>query len=204
MRLLIISGTPKTEGITFSFVKAAEHTANELGIKTEVIRLAGMHLTKCKMCDDGWGICFSEHRCEFGDDDGFNTLQEKVNDADAFVYITPVYWGEISEEMKIFIDKLRRCQATKQWDKREDEVSFHKGKPSIIVAVAGGGGGGITSTFSDLERAITQMSGDEWPRENAGIFDYIGVNRWNQSYKKEALKSAVTNMFHCWKALPNG
>jgi len=196
MKLLIISGTPKTGGITYSFVKAAEDTANELGIDAEVIRLSGMNLLKCKMCEDGWGICFSEHRCMFGDKDGFNALQDKMKSADAFVYLTPVYWGEVSEEMKIFIDKFRRCQATKQWDSRESEVSFHKGKPSIIVAVAGGGGGGITSTFMQLEHAIGHMSGDAWPRENSGVFDLIGVNRWNQVYKREALKAAITAMFN--------
>jgi multimeric flavodoxin WrbA len=194
MKLLIISGTPKTDGITHSFVKAAEETANELGVKAEVVRLSDMNLEKCKMCSDGWGICFTGHLCEFGDKDGFNALQEKVKTANAFVYLSPVYWGEVSEEMKIFVDKLRRCQATKQWDSREDEISFHKDKPSIIVAVAGGGGGGITSTFVGLERAIEHMGGDKWPRENAGIFDFIGVNRWNQSYKLETLKAAITSL----------
>jgi len=194
MKLLIISGTPKTDGITYSFVQAAKETADELGVEAEVLRLSGMDLSKCKMCDDGWGICFSEHKCIFGDADGFNELQKKVQAADAYVYLTPVYWGEISEELKIFMDKLRRCQATKQWDSREEEVSFHKGKPSIMVAVAGGGGGGIVTTFADIERAIAQMSGDEWPRESSGIFDYIAVNRWNQDYKRDALKAAITAM----------
>ena len=200
MKLIIISGTPKTEGLTYSFIKAAEETANGLGIDTEVIRLPEKNLLKCKMCDDGWGFCFFEHRCLFGDKDGFNALQEKIKNANGLLYITPVYWGEISEEMKIFMDKLRRCQATKQWDKRESEVSFHKGKPSIIVAVAGGGGGGITSTFFQLEQAILQMGGDAWPRENAGIFDLIAVNRWNQEYKREALKTAVTSLIKAFES----
>jgi hypothetical protein len=114
-----------------------------------------------------------------------------------------VYWGEVSEEMKIFMDKFRRCQATKQWDRREDEVSFIKGKPSIIVAVAGGGGGGITSTFAQMERAIGHMSGDSWPRESAGIFDFIGVNRWNQAYKRETLKAALSVLFkYCKDSKP--
>jgi len=201
MKLLIISGTPKTEGITYSFVKTAEETAAALNINAETIRLAGMNITKCRMCGDGWGICFREHRCIFGDKDGFNGLQKKVHEADAYVYITPVYWGEISEELKIFIDKLRRCQATKQWDSREDEVSFHKDKPSIVVAAAGGGGGGILSAFEDMERAITQMSGDGWPRETAGMFDWIAVNRWNQEYKRETLRAAITKMVQ-YQVLP--
>ena len=195
MKLLIISGTPKTEGITYSFVEAALETADGLGIEAEVIRLAGEKLEKCRMCGDGWGVCFNEHYCKFGEQDGFAELQKKVADASAYLYITPVYWGEISEEMKIFIDKLRRCEATKQWDDRESEKSCLIGKPSIIVANAGGGGGGIVSTFADLERAIVQMSGDAWPREVSGIFDYIAVNRWNQDYKRETLKSAITQMY---------
>jgi len=197
-KILIISGTPKTDGVTFSFVKAAEEQVSKLGHKAQVVRLAGLGLTKCAMCNDGWGICFKEHKCVFGDKDGFNELQLAVRDADAYIYITPVYWGEISEEMKLFIDKLRRCQATKQWDEREDEVSFLKGKPSILVAVAGGGGGGIITAFEDLERAITQCGGNERPREKAGVFDYIAVNRWNQELKREALKASIGEMVGCF------
>ena len=99
MKLLIVNGTPKTDGLCYSFVTAAEETAAELSADAEAVRLSGMNLAKCKMCDDGWGICFGEHRCAFGDKDGFNELQKKVGDADALVYLTPVYWGETSEEM---------------------------------------------------------------------------------------------------------
>lgn len=202
MKLLIISGTPKTDGVTYSFVKVAEDTIAELGMEAEVIRLAGMNLTKCKMCGDGWGICFKEHYCVFGKNDGFSELQEKVKEADAYIYITPVYWGEISEELKIFVDKMRRCEATKQWDDRKEEVSFFAGKPSLLVAVAGGGGGGIVSCFADLERAIAQWSGDSWPREKAGIFDFVAVNRWNQEYKRETLKAAIKEMVKYYSSEP--
>jgi multimeric flavodoxin WrbA len=192
MNILIISGTPKTDGITHSFVQAAEETITALGHEAETLPLSRLPLAKCQMCDDGWGICFKSHRCLH--DDPFNAAQEKVQHADAYIYITPVYWGEVSEDMKIFLDKLRRCQATKQWDDREEEVSFLKGKPSILVTNAGGGGGGILTALADIERAIAQMSGDQWPREKGGIFDYIAVNRWNQDYKREAFKAAIRAM----------
>jgi len=200
MKLLIINGTPKLDGVCYSFVTAAEEIASELTIDFETIRLSSEKLMKCIMCDGGWGVCFKDHYCIFGADDGFTGLQKKVQEADLYVYITPVYWGEISEEMKIFLDKLRRCEATKQWDKRENEVSYHKGKGSILVASAGGGGGGTLSALEQLERAIVQMGGDEWPREQDGIFDYIAVNRWNQEYKRKALKSAIKN----WVAIHRG
>jgi len=199
MKLLIVSGTPKTYGLTYSFVEKAEETAKELGIEAETIHLSGMNLMKCKMCDGGWGVCFYEHYCIFGDKDGFNELQKKVQNADAFIYVTPVYWGEMSEELKLFMDKLRRCQATKQWDSREEEISYLKDKPSIVVAAAGGGGGGCPSAFLHMERAIGAAGGDNWPKEHAGLFDFIAVNRWNKEYKKTALKEAIATMLNFWQ-----
>jgi len=195
MKLLIVSGTPKTYGLTYSFVEQAKTSADELGIESEVIDLSQMNLAKCRMCDGGWGVCFYDHYCAFGDKDGFNELQKKVEAADAFVFITPVYWGEMSEELKLFTDKLRRCQATKQWDSREEEVSYLKGKPSIMVAAAGGGGGGCPSAFLHMERAVGAAGGDNWPKEHAGLFDFIAVNRWNKNYKKVALNEAIKMMY---------
>jgi hypothetical protein len=63
------------------------------------------------------------------------------------------------------------------------------------VAAAGGGGGGITSTFVAMDRAVDQL-GEHTGHMNgtAGVFDYIAVNRWNQVYKREALKAAVAEM----------
>ena len=200
-KILILSGTPKIEGITYSFVKTAEETAKEIGLEYETVALSQIGLQKCKMCKDGWGICFKEHVCQFNET--FNILQEKVKQADAFIYISPVYWGEISEDMKIFLDKLRRCQATKQWDSREEEVSYHKDKPSIIVVNAGGGGGGILTAFQDIERAVSQMGGDSWPKYKAGICDFIAVNRWNQEYKRESLRAAIKIMKNYAKTDPS-
>ena len=194
-KLLIVNATPKKDGLCYSFVETAKEVADNLGLEAEVIRLAGFGLQKCIMCHDGWGICFKEHRCIFGEKDGFASLQKSVADAHAIVYITPVYWGEISEELKIFWDKLRRCESTKQWNGKEDIVSSHKNKPSIIVAAAGGGGGGIPSTFVAMERAVDQL-GEHSGCANGtmGVFDYIAVNRWNQEYKRDALKAAIAEM----------
>jgi len=194
-KLLIVNATPKTDGLTYSFVEAAEESAKSLGLEAETLRLSSLNLQKCAMCYDGWGICFKEHRCIFGDKDGFDDVQKTIASADAYVYVSPVYWGEYSEELKVFWDKLRRCETTKQWDDKNDVESGHKNKPAIIVAVAGGGGGGILSTLTAMERAVDQVGSHSGSQNGtAGIFDYIGVNRWNQTYKREALKAAIAEM----------
>ena len=194
-KILIVNATPKNDGLCFSFVETAKETTESLGLEADVLRLARLGLGKCQMCHDGWGICFKEHRCVLGDKDGFSGLQQRVASADAFVYVTPVYWGEYSEDLKIFWDRLRRCETTKQWNGKDDVVSFHKNKPSIIIASAGGGGGGIATTLVAMERAVDQL-GEHCGLQNgrSGVFDYIAVNRWNQVYKREALRAAITEM----------
>jgi len=192
MNLLILSGTPKKDGLSHSLAAAAYEAAKSLNAGAEILQLTG--LSTCHMCGDGWGTCSKLHTCEFGNEDGFNEYREKVKWADGFVLITPVYWGEVSEGMKTFLDKLRRCEGSKNWDENERGSSFFVGKSSILVASAGGGGGGITSAFQQMERAVTHMGGTSYPYDVYGFFDYIAVNRWNQEYKREALKTAVTSM----------
>ena len=194
MKVLIISGSPRSEGICHSLVEAALDSSKETGAEAEVIKLSSHKLEQCKMCGEGWGTCRSEHRCQHGDSDGFNMLQEKFSKADAFVFITPVYWGDVSEAFKGFFDKLRRCQASKRWSENENTKSFFTDKPSILVASAGGSGNGIINTLTQMERAIVHMGGDGMPKEEKGIYDYIAVNRWNKDYKLEALKASVASM----------
>ena len=192
MKLLVISGTPKEDGLCHSLVSTAVESAKACGSEAKVITLTS--LTACRMCNDGWGTCSSKHECEFGEDDGFNSYQKDVQWADGFIFVTPVYWSEVSEGMKTFIDRLRRCQATKSWG-AENVSSFFNGKSSILVASAGGGGGGITNALAQMERAVSHMGGTGYPYDKEwGFYDYIAVNRWNQNYKRDALRSAVTSM----------
>ena len=194
MKLLIVYGSPKKEGICHSFLNAALDTANSAGAEAVVLKLSEEKIDQCRMCGDGWGSCRSEHKCQHGDKDSFNALQEKFEEADAFVFISPVYWGDMSEAFKNFFDKLRRCQATKRWNEDENIKSFFTDKPSILVASAGGSGNGILNALTQMERAIVHMGGDNMPKEQKGIYDYIAVNRWNKEYKLEALKASVSAM----------
>jgi len=57
--------------------------------------------------------------------DDFQSLREKINGADALVFSTPVYFGDISESAKSFLDRWRRCETSKH------EASPLKGKRII-------------------------------------------------------------------------
>ena len=179
MKVLIISGTPKTEGLSCSCVNAVYEGLADAGSSVELIRISDEKLSSCVMCDEGWGDCLKLHTCRFGND-GFTNIQKKIAEANAIAIVTPVYWGDMSEAMKGFFDKFRRCEAT-----RGDEGAL-AGKPVLLVVSPGGSGNGMISCLEQLERLCHHL--------HAKIFDYIGVNRWNREYKLMSIKAASKAM----------
>jgi multimeric flavodoxin WrbA len=176
VKVLIVSGTPKHEGLNHSCVQSAREGVESSGSDCEIVNLHDAKLKICAMCNDGWGTCREDHVCCFGDD-GFTAIQEKIAAASALIFITPVYWGDMTEAMKVFFDRYRRCEATK------GDNSALRGKQVLLVASPGGTGNGMVSCFEQMERLCRHL--------RAEIFDYVGVNRWNAEYKLVTIKAAA-------------
>ena len=179
MKVVIIAGTPKKEGLSCATVDAALEGVQDGGAEGEVIRLCNYSLIRCAMCNDGWGTCYDKHTCIYGDD-GFSAVQQKLKEADAVILATPVYWGEMTEVMKAFFDRFRRCEATKKED------GALAGKPVLLIASPGGSGNGLLSCQQQMERLCQHL--------HAKIFDFVGVNRWNKEYKLVAIRAAAEAM----------
>jgi multimeric flavodoxin WrbA len=175
MKVVVLSGTPKSEGLSASCVTAATTGVEKAGASVVVIDLCKTSIERCKVCGDGWGICRNEHVCAYGED-GFNEVSKEIAEADALVIQTPVYWGETSEVLKSFLDRFRRCEALK-------ENTALTGKEVLLIAAPGGSGNGLLTCLGQMERAVQHMRGH--------VFDYIGVNRWNQEYKLKAIEAAA-------------
>ena len=178
MRVLIFSSSPNTDGLTAACAAAALEGIQQADGEAEEIRLNDLKIGSCAACDDGWGTCRNEHICDVFDD--FQTLHEQTLNADAYVFVTPVYWGDLSESMKAFADRLRRCEAS-----RGEESGFFQ-KPVIMVAAAGGSGNGMITCLASLERWIQHVHARKW--------DFIPVNRWNREYKLNTIRSASDAM----------
>ena len=173
MRIAILSGNPKTEGLTQSIINAVKVGAQEGGAEVDEIRLCDLGLQACRVCDDGWGVCRSEHYCAYGSD-GFDQVRARLRASDAIVIASPVYWWETTEALKSFLDRLRRCEF--------NQTETLRGKQVLLIAVPGGSGNGMLSCFEQMERFCRHTG--------AVVFDYIGVNRWNSDYKRAAAEAA--------------
>jgi multimeric flavodoxin WrbA len=178
MKVLLISASPNTDGLTAACAAAAAEGVRLAGGEMDEARLNDMNIEMCRACDDGWGGCRSEHCCDTDDD--FQGLHQRVLAADAYILVTPVYWGEMSEVAKAFTDRLRRCEATLGAESRLAN------KPVIAVAAAGGSGGGMITCLASMERWIQHV--------RARTFDLIPVNRWTREYKLAAIREAGRTM----------
>ena len=177
MKICIVSGNPKKDGLCQSVIDSAKLGATEGRADVDEIRLCDYKLIRCQVCGGGWGPCRNENKCTYGND-GFDDIKERIKSSDAIIIATPVYWGETSESLKSFIDRLRRCEFNGQ------EVL--KNKQVLLIASAGGTGNGLLTCLEQMDRFC----------RNTGliIFDYIAVNRWNSDYKKLSSKTAAFAM----------
>ena len=101
---------PNKMGLTFSCVEVCENKLREQGIEVEHICINKKNIKKCNACGKrGWGICADKHICV--QDDDFNDIYKHMGDFERFIFVTPVYFHEMSESAKTFFDRLKRCDA---------------------------------------------------------------------------------------------
>jgi len=178
MNVLIISASPNTDGLTAACAAAAAQGVAAAGGQAEEVRLNDLDVGLCHACGNGWGACRSEHDCQVLDD--FQALHERVRQADAYILVSPVYFGELSESAKAFADRLRRCEATR------GDASSLANKPVVVVAAAGGGGGGAITCLLSAERWVQHV--------RARVFDLIPITRWTRTHKLTTIQEAARAM----------
>ena len=175
MDVVILSSSPNTDGLTAACAAAVAVGLKKAGVGFTEVRLTDADIGVCQQCDNGWGTCRNENFCKV--EDGFQPLHQRVIKADALAIVTPVYFGEFSESMKAFIDRLRRCEA-----KKPDRNPLG-GRWLLGVAAAGGGGGGTVSCMEQIERFVAHVGMKR--------FDLIGITRWTRTNQLLAIESSA-------------
>lgn len=99
MKLLAIVGSPRPKGNTNYLVEQALGEAAKLGAQTEKIVLSQYKVNPCLGHED----CASYDSCLQKDDASW--ILDKFCQADGVILATPVYWYNVSAQMKAFIDR---------------------------------------------------------------------------------------------------
>ena len=182
MKAIIISGSRNPKGQTAQAIDAVRKGIEATGGEVETVFLPPLTIERCRQCDDdGWGLCRREGRCVIDDD--FADVTVKLQAAAVAVFATPVYFSDLSESLRAFLDRLRRiCRHT-------DGKAGIESTPVIGVCVAGGGGGGAPSCCVSLEKVLATCGLD--------VTDMIPVRRQN-------LESKLTVLEHAGSVLASG
>lgn len=174
MKVVAIIGSRNLKGQTARAVGALAHGVKGVGGECEQIFLPPMKIERCRQCDDnGWGTCRTQGQCVIKDD--FASIVSKINEADAVVFATPVYFGDLSESIRAFLDRLRRtCM-------HESGKQGIAGKKAVGICVAGGGGGGAPNCCVSMERVVSTCGFD--------LMDVVPVRRQNLDMKMDVLET---------------
>lgn len=164
MNILMISGSRNPKGQTAKAANAIIEGIKHAGGTAISVFLPTLKIERCRQCDDdGWGLCHQEGRCIIEDD--FAQLVQSIRSANAVVFATPVYYGDLSESIRAFLDRLRRTCT------HDSGRIIANNKRVIGLCVAGGGGGGAPACCVNLEKVLTTCGFD--------VVDMIPVRRQN-------------------------
>ena len=101
MKVLLINGSPHGKGTTYTALKKAADTLENLGIEAEIFHVEKLSAAciDCRVCKKR-----GDNRCAF--DDSVNRALEKAESADGFIFGTPVHYAAASGLMTAFMDRL--------------------------------------------------------------------------------------------------
>lgn len=139
MKALLVNGSPRPKGCTFTALSELAKTLEENGIETEIIQIGNKDIRGCIACRK----CHStgSGKCIF--DDIVNKVAPKFAEADAFVIGYPVYFASPAGGAVAFLDRL--FFSTLNVDKTM----------KVGAAVVSCRRGGNTATFDMLNKYFT-------------------------------------------------
>ncbi|HEY3421315.1 MAG TPA: flavodoxin family protein [Methanomassiliicoccales archaeon] len=105
MKVLAINGSPRKNGNTAMLLEKALEGARAEGAETEIIHLYDLDFKGCISCFACKRIGGRSYgRCAVKD--GLTSLLEKIPAVDAVIFGSPIYLGNVTGEMKSFLERL--------------------------------------------------------------------------------------------------
>lgn len=102
MKVLLINGSARKDGCTFTALSEAAKSLELNGIETEIIQTGANAIRDCVGC----GACKgNDNGCIFKDDI-VNEVIEKAKSADGFIFGSPVYYAHPSGRILSLMDRL--------------------------------------------------------------------------------------------------
>ena len=137
MKVLLLNGSPRANGCTFTALNEIASVLNAQGIETEILQIGNKPVQDCIGCNG----CAEKGKCVFSGDP-VNEWIEKAKSADGFIFGTPVYYAHPTGRILSAMDRL-----------------FYAGgknfehKPAAVIASARRAG--TTATLDTISKHLT-------------------------------------------------
>lgn len=123
MKVIVFQGSPRKNGNCDILVDEIINSAEENGVEIVKYFLDDLNIEPCHACEH----CGDGIDCKV-DDDGAKLISEML-DADAFVFASPIYYGQMSAQLKTFTDRFYSIS-------RNPQKSL-EGKKAILIFTYG-------------------------------------------------------------------
>lgn len=137
MKALLVNGSPRANGCTFTALTELKKTLEQEGVEVELIQIGNKDIRGCIACRR----CATLGKCVF--DDIVNEVAPKLAECDAFVIGSPVYYASPNGTAVSFMDRL--FFSTGRVDK----------SMKVGASVVSCRRGGNTATFDMLNKYFT-------------------------------------------------
>lgn len=193
MRSLVISGSPRVNGNTAAMAAAFSRGAADAGM-VETFDAVTADIRPCRGCLR----CNLIKRCAINGD-AWDGLSQSIQEADAVVFATPIYFHHVSAPMKAVLDRFRSFVHVRITE-TGTEYSPHAPwkKRIILLAAMGSSDRADAAPVIDLLSFMTRMLG-EGNSFTSVCATRLAVNRQimmgaqelTQLYRKLGLPSAL-------------
>lgn len=100
MKALLICGSPNEKGCTFTALSEVAAVLDKHGIESEMFQIGKAPISGCNACR----ACFKTGKCVVND--RVNELADRLDEFDAIVIGSPVYYAAANGALTAFLDRL--------------------------------------------------------------------------------------------------
>ncbi len=163
MKVLLFNGSPNRAGCTYTALHEVAQQLHKHGIETEIVQVGAKPVAGCIGC----GKCAGGAGCIF--DDGVNELAARLDEFDAMVVGSPVYYAGPSGQCTAFLDRLFYSASGKL-----------RGKPGAAVVSCRRGG-----ASASYDRLLKYFGINSMPIVTSQYWNQVHGNRPEEILKDE-------------------
>ncbi len=141
MKVLLINGSPREKGNTFTALSEVAKALQQEGVETEIISIGKKAVQGCIAC----GMCGREGKCTFRDDLYYQVMRAVKDGIDGLVIGSPVYYGGPNGSLCALLDRVFYSLGA--------ELRYKPGA-SVVVCRRGG----ASAAFDRLNKYFTILN----------------------------------------------